>query len=180
MSWNAPMTFVAGQVLTADQLNRYLRDNLDECAPAKAGLPGGYFVTTGTNQIAQRKPRKHTILAVEQTASTSYVDLTTVGPTISLTTGTDALVIWGAQIMSDINNVSSFVSVTVSGATSIAATTDNALRIYNQLNRRTQMSQFCYYDNLNPGTNVFTMKYATGGAGATCTFDRRRMVIFPY
>ncbi len=55
MSWTAPMPAVAGAIFTAAQYNTFVRDNLNECAPAKASVVGSYFTTSDDNQIAERK-----------------------------------------------------------------------------------------------------------------------------
>ncbi len=49
MAWTAPITFTSGSVLTAAQLNTYLRDNLNETAPAKFTAAGQLFVSTAAN-----------------------------------------------------------------------------------------------------------------------------------
>ena len=54
MAWSAPMTAVSGSVLTAAQFNTYVRDNLNETAPAKATAAGQIFVSTAANAIAAR------------------------------------------------------------------------------------------------------------------------------
>src|SRR5690606_12967068 len=44
MAWSAPMTAVSGSVFTAAQFNQFVRDNLNETAPARATTAGAHFV----------------------------------------------------------------------------------------------------------------------------------------
>ncbi|WP_432001242.1 hypothetical protein [Streptomyces sioyaensis] len=179
MAWTAPKTFTDSTVLTAAELNEQIRDNLKECAPAKFTDLGSYFVSTGTNQIAMRTYKKNTVLASSQTTGTSYTDLDDgLGPRLTVETGTEAMVIFGAQMSNSTSGFSSFMTVEVSGATSIAASSDNCVRWMNNANYRCQVSQFWFIDTLNPGWNTFTCKYAVGGN--TSTFSRRRLVVMPY
>jgi hypothetical protein len=100
MAWVAPPTFVSGNVLTAALLN-ILSGDLNELAPAKATAAGQIFVSTGANAIIARTPGFDTIATSESTASTSFVNLATVGPTVTVTTGTTALVFVSADMSSD-------------------------------------------------------------------------------
>ena len=98
MTWIAPMTAVAGSVFTAAQFNTFVRDLLNETAPAKATTPGSHFVATGTNQIAERIPAQASVNTSESTASTTFVNLTTPGPSVTVTTGSSALIVMSAEI----------------------------------------------------------------------------------
>jgi hypothetical protein len=80
MAWSAPMTAVANATFTSAQFNQYVRDNLLECAPAKATTPGRLIVTTGPNAITERVVTQASISTSETTTSTSYTDLATTGP----------------------------------------------------------------------------------------------------
>ena len=61
-----------------------------------------------------------TVATSETTTSSSYTDLTTSGPAVTLTTGTKALVIITAQLVNNSNN-KSYASYAVSGSSTIAA-----------------------------------------------------------
>ena len=81
MAWTAPMTFIANAAITAAQMNTYLRDNLLETMPAKATETGGaFFVTTGTNQIAERVIKSARVETNQSTTSTTFTSTTTVSP----------------------------------------------------------------------------------------------------
>lgn len=176
MAWTAPMTFTSNTVLTAAQLNTHLRDNLLETAPAKATTAAGYFVTTGMNAIVERVIRQAFVNPTETTTSNSFTDLTTPGPAVTAGTGSEALVLFAAQLTHSAADFS-LVSVEVSGASSISPSDDYALASQ-QGTSLMQSGHFMYFSNLVPGTNTFTLKYRVGSG--TGSFRRRRIVVMPF
>jgi poly-gamma-glutamate capsule biosynthesis protein CapA/YwtB (metallophosphatase superfamily) len=173
------MTAVTGSVYTAAQFNQFVRDNLNETAPAKATTLGGYFVTTSLNEIAERIGQRQTIVTSETTTSTSFTDLATVGPEVTVTTGELALVLWGAQMVNDTTDTTVRASVDVTGASTIAASDVRALSYQtSSAGSLFQGSHVVFYDDLTPGSNTFTMKYRVGAG--TGTFLRRRLIVLPY
>lgn len=172
------MTAVAGSIFTAAQFNQYVRDLFNETAPAKAITPGGYFVTSGTNAIAERSVGSQFVTTLETTTATAYGDLATVGPTVVVTTGTAALVSVGARLINNTAGQNMYASYEVSGATSAPANDDNAFMFTCPVaNYSQQGSYVVHHTGLTPGVNTFTMKYrVTGGTG---TADNRRLVVLP-
>lgn len=181
MAWSAPMTAVANTAFTAAQFNTFVRDNLNETAPAKATTAGGYFVATSTNTIAQRLSDFVITDITETTTSTSYTDLATGGPAISLTTGTRAFVSVGAEIGNTSSLTSSVqISVAVSGATTIAASDNWAFgnNGWTSTSHRLRGTTAFMFESLTPGVNTFTCKYrVTAGTG---TFRRRMLTVIPF
>lgn len=176
MAWNAPITFVANAVLTAAQLNAQVRDNMSETAAAKATTAGRIFATTGANALAERDLDDDIIETNETTTSTSYTDLATVGPSVTLTTGVRAIVWLNSTTDNNTTGQTSFVSFEVSGATTSAAIDGRALLQQTasggSTNIRAGVTNFIA---LTPGSNTFTMKYrVTGGTGQ---FVRRRLQV---
>jgi hypothetical protein len=177
MAWTAPMTAVSGSVFTAAQFNQFVRDNLNETAPAKATTLGGYFVTTAPNEIVERIGDRETISTSETTVSTTFDDLATSGPAVTVTTGALALVLFGAEL-SNSGTGSSRASVDVSGASTIAAADIRSLTVSGVAGVVVQASHAVFYDDLLPGSNTFTMKYRV--SSGTGTFTRRRLIVLPY
>jgi hypothetical protein len=70
-------------------------------------------------------PQGATIATSETTTSAIYVDLTTVGPSVTLLTGTSALVTIGCRTSNSNALATSFMAVAVSGATTLAAADGN-------------------------------------------------------
>ena len=178
MAWTAPMTAVAGNAFTASQFNTYVRDNLLETAPAKATTAGGYFVATGTNAIAQRVFAQATVTTPESTASTTYADLATTGPAVTVTTGAQALVMINSNIYNTTADVAAFASVAVSGATSLSASSQWCIRVDGDTDTqpwRLGCSQL--FTGLTPGTHTFTMKYKVDAN--TGFFQDRHIAVLP-
>jgi hypothetical protein len=181
MAWTAPMTFVASTPLTAAQLNTYLRDNMLETEAAKATALGGVFVANGPNSIVERVMGSHNIETAEDTSSTTYTDLETVGPTLTLTTGTRALVFISCQMSVDLNAVTANMTVAVSGKTTIAASDTASLQIdgMGAADKIARIGTSNYIDDLVPGENTFTCKYKCL-SGQTATFANRSLTVIPF
>ena len=147
------------QVLTADS---------GEASGVKWAAAGGGIV----EEIAQA-----TVAAQESTTSTSYTDLTTVGPTVTMTTGTKALVIITADL--DPSTSSGFtltMGVDVSGATTEGPSDAKAMYHFPRTAASGHRgSTMIFYDSLTAGSNVFKAKYKT--SSGTAYFFRRNMIV---
>lgn len=179
MAWSAPMTAVANSTFTAAQFNQYVRDNLNETAPAKATAAGNYFVADGVNSIAERTASLDGILTSEATPATSFSDLATIGPSVTVTTGPYALVITHCQV-ENAGAGSAYAGVEVTGASSIAPALNRAINVFNAPAVRIGAGTAVLYAGslaLTPGANTFTMKYrVSSGIG---TFADRRIIVMP-
>ncbi len=181
MTWTTVPTWTTGQVLTAAHLN-LIGANLNETAAGKATTAAGYFVATGLNALAQRVPDSSFVTAAADTSSTSYTSTlsgSSNGPTVSVTTGTQALVIITAAIYNSSVNGRGYAGINVTGATTILASDDKALSIQSSTSNAVyQCSEVHWETGLTAGSNTFAMVYkVTSGTG---TFDDRRLTIFPY
>lgn len=171
------MTAVAGSVFTSAQFNTFIRDNLAETAPAKATTPGSYFVTSATNQIAERHVVATTGLTSSTTTSTSYTDLDEgPGPSLTVTTGSYALVVLSAALQNTTTS-SSRMAYEITGASSIAPVDNRGLATYGSANGGMVGGITVYHDDLTAGVNTFVAKYRV--AGGTGTFFSRRMFVIP-
>lgn len=101
MAWTAPMTAAERAVWTSAQWNAHVRDNLLETMPAKATTEGSYFVSTAANAIAERVLGGNVVTTSETCTDTDYGDLATVGPAVTSTTGSEALVWISCELQSD-------------------------------------------------------------------------------
>lgn len=180
MAWTAPMTAVANSVFTAAQFNTFVRDNLNETAPAKATTTGRWFVTGGLNSVVERQIGSNTIATTESlTGTTAYSDLATVGPSVTVTTGDSAIVMLSARQENDTAGAQTLTSIEVGGASALAASDTNSLRDVSasggQLSRATAATNLT---GLTPGSNVFTMKYRITNAAQTGTWSGRHLIVF--
>jgi hypothetical protein len=175
------MTAAPNTALTAAQWNTHVRDNLLTTAPGVASAAGQIFVATGANAIAARTPSFATVATSQTTTSTTYANLTTVGPQVTVDTGNSAIVIINSEIDHDSNSTAAmWASYEVTGATTIAANDTWALQrdgiAFGNPNR---WGSIHMRNDLNPGSNVFTMKYRIVSATANAIFRNRHMVVIP-
>jgi hypothetical protein len=182
VTWSTPPTFTDGAVLTGAQLN-LLRDDLNETAPAKATASGQLFASTGSNAIAARTPTYASAgPTTETTTSTSYTGTlsSSSGPSVTVTTGTKAMVWIGSQLRNSVAGTASQVSYAVSGATTIAA--DDQWAITFAPATAGGLGQFggppSMQSSLTPGSNTFTLNYKVAGA-STGTFAYRAILVIP-
>lgn len=172
MAWTTPLTAVANSALTAAQWNASVRDNLLETAPAKATVAGRLMVTTGANSIAEREITQSNVTTSQTTSSTSFTDLATVGPQVTVTTGTRALVWFSAQMSNSQVNTIVAAAVAVSGATTLAADATKDLYWDGMPAGQAQRASVVeLLTGLTAGVNTFTLKYRVGGATGTF-YDR--------
>lgn len=178
MAWSAPMTAVANSVFTAAQFNTYVRDNLNETGPAKATTDGRFIVTNGANSIVERAPVSAQVTASETTGSTSFTDLTTPGPSVSVTTGTSALYAFAAETANNTGGSYTIMDFAVSGASTRSPTANTSVEFTSaSANQGARVGVFDLITGLTAGVNVFTCKYAVGSN--TGTWGKRRLIVIP-
>jgi hypothetical protein len=179
MAYQTPLTAVSNSTLTAAQWNASVRDNLLETAPAKATAAGRIFVATAANAIAERAVGHASVLTQQTSASASFTNLTTVGPTATITTGTTVICVLSTLQRVDAAGSFAYMGVEVSGASTVAAT-DSESVVYESgaAADNSQMSYVFPLTGLTAGSNTFTAKYKVAGGG-TGTWQNRRIVILP-
>lgn len=126
-----------------------------------------------------------TVSTSETTTSTSYADLATVGPNVTLTSvGIQALVIFRATFYADTatvdENRQGAFSFEVSGATTTAASDGNGVsaRSRNNLGFGNWLTGVQIV-TITPGSNTYRMKYKMYGGNGMVFQNRRIMVIAP-
>lgn len=132
----------------------------------------------GGGEPAIQRSMVASVPALQTTASTVYVDLATVGPTVSVVTGTSALVMMGMVSAMGAANAINFMAPAVSGASTVAAADANALQQSHATSGGVEgSSQITLLTELTPGTNVFTAKYKTNAG--TASIQARTITVFP-
>ena len=178
MAWTAPMTAVAGVIWTSAQFNAHVRDNLLETMPGKATATGRMYVTNGNNSIAERVPTEGTVATSQTTTSTTYTDLATVGPTVTVSTGTTAIVWFNCQMENSSSDAETSVSVALTSGSTIAASDDwRLLQSGVAAGSTNRLGMVHRFTGLTVGSNAFTMKYRV--SGGTGTFQRRSIIVLP-
>jgi len=180
MAWTSPVTVVARDVVTAALWNASVRDNLNECAIAKAGTSGRIFAATAANAMAERVPDSALVATAQTTASTTYVNLTTVGPAVTHSVGVRSLASWGAIMSNSTLGLGARMACDISGATTLAASdTNSAACESGNANDAFQITWTTIFDPLTPGSTTFTSKYRAIGGG-TASFTTRIMTMIPF
>lgn len=154
MAWTTPRTFVTGEVETASIFNTHLRDNLTAL-----------------------QPQANAVVTLESTASTTYTNLTTVGPSVTLTTGTSVLVDVCCGMFNAGASDGGAMSYAVTGATTLAASDGNALESVLGGGSQLMQASFTYLQTgLTAGSNTFTAKYHAINGG-TANFTNRLIIV---
>jgi hypothetical protein len=201
----AIQTFTSGQILTAAQMNTLQQQAVmtftTEAArdaaltaptegmvayltaptvPAATGTTT--FVPTGIQTIYNGSAwvcvtGVGSVSAFSQTTtSTSYTDLATVGPSVTLSTGTSALVQLSSLVTAGATGAVSLLSVAVSGASTIAATDAKAVFTSSSSGSfQIAAGRAVVIGGLTAGTNTFTIKYRV--TASTGTFEGRELFV---
>lgn len=170
------MTATANTAFTAAQFNTHVRDNLNETAPAKATTAGRIFVATGANAIAEREITSNEVATNQTTTSTSFVDLATTGPAVTVTTGVRAIVFLYVRVSNNTTGSLASMGYAISGATTQAASVDRSVSYQSSVgNDLIRCSSVIMESGMTAGANTFTSKYSvTSGTG---TFGERRLAV---
>jgi hypothetical protein len=113
----------------------------------------------------------------QTTASTSYTDLATTGPAVTVTISNNgrALVCLGALIANSSSPQGTYMSFAVSGATTVAANDNAAAENSSSVFNRSSYQMLV--TGLTAGSNTFTAKYKVDGT--TGTFIYRTISVIP-
>ena len=115
----------------------------------------------------------------QTTTSTSMTDLGTVGPAVTITTGTEVWVFLAGLLSVTGGAARAFMGVAVSGATTLAAATTNAYTVYfgDPAYGEVNAGRWIRLTGLTPGSNTFTAKYST--SVNTASFGSRLLIAEP-
>lgn len=178
MAYSTPLTAVSSTALTAAQWNASVRDDMLVTPAALATTAGRIFVATGTNAIAERAIETATVATSQTTGSTTFTNLATVGPAITMTTGARAIIFITASMTNDTAGVFAVASCSVTGASTIPAVADTESLMFQMSTGsggtgNVRASDCIMYTTLTPGSNTFTMVYRA--SGGTATFKDRKI-----
>jgi hypothetical protein len=99
-------------------------------------------------------------------------------PAVTLVTGTTALVSISALASNATIGGGAILSVAVSGASTIAASIDNAAGYDNStVSYFITIAHTFVFTGLTAGTNTFTLNYSLNNSGTTASFLRRRITV---
>lgn len=164
--------FYMNSVGPPNVLNRLPIGSTEQVLEVVGGVPA--WVTLPSTQTTSGE-----VDTAQGTTSTSFTDLGTVGPTVTITTGVRALVTFNA-IVSTSGSLDAFVGFAVSGATTIAAGGNGQYALLQTLGATgdgVSVSCTVLLTTLTSGSNVFTMKYRVNTG--TGTFSNRTLIVQP-
>ncbi len=150
-------TYVSGEVLTAASLN----DNFAFVASS------GAVSAMDSNYV----------YAFESTSSASYVGLTTAS-SVTLTTGTKALVIITAQSANATVGANVFMGFAISGATTTASSDNYAAQYRVQTSSYALTQTAVYPVVLTAGSNTFTTQFRCDAGSSQ--FGKRTITVLAY
>lgn len=123
------------------------------------------------------------VVTAQNTSSTSYTDLATVGPSVTMTlvSGQGCLVIISARGCNSLGGTGgqSVFSFAVSGATTLSASDSNGLEALAPCTggpQSTTSTRVTWFTAAATGSHTFTMKYKVANGG-TSTFADRRIIV---
>jgi len=115
--------------------------------------------------------------ANESTTSTSFTDLSTAGPAVTITTGTKAFVILGCRMEGASTSTRGYMGFAVSGSSSVAANEGRAQELKVVADQFIDQKSFGYIiTGLTAGSNTFTAKYKSQ-TGAIVYYTERRISV---
>ncbi len=209
MAWTAPRTWVTGETVTAALMNAHIRDNLLETSAATVTTAGDIAFADAANSMGSRvgigaanshlvsdgsSPVWRTIATDVDTGSntfdtavegTAYVTLGNGAwgfaseIEVTVTTGTRALVLFKADLSNDTAGALTFLSYSVSSATTTAAA--DGFAIFYESSNAADKAQFGGFDlrtGLTAGSNVFTLE-GRGSAGVA-TIARPEIAVIAF
>lgn len=137
-----------------------------EYGPLAAATSGAEFAT-GNAKVA----------TAQATSSTSFADLATAGPSVTVTVGASGKVELkvSSRMFNDTANADCYVGVDISGASTVAAGT--LLVGGGPVNKLLQFGTTSIVTGLTPGSTTFKMQYAVSAGAAT--FQVRELTVAP-
>jgi hypothetical protein len=164
MAFTTPKTYSVGDVLLASDMNTYQRDNI-------AHLNDDIEDTIESVST-------HFVSAAESTGSTSYTDLSTIGPTVPVTVRSTGILLVMFTGRGTGTGTTIYAAPAMSGSNTVAANDDRAMRITSEMVRvRVGVSEL--YTGLSAGTTTLTMKYKNGTASQNGEWAHRRLIVIP-
>lgn len=154
MAWTS-----TSEVITSAKLN--------ETAPGVATAAGKLIVTDGANSVAERTPTPDSDLVnVASFTNTVYLSLANVSGgtslpgevSVTVTTGTNAIVFYRAYIENNTSHEETLLSFSVSTATTLGASDTRAVSHEGAAGSTTRVGSFTFLSALNAGTNLFTLQ----------------------
>lgn len=138
-----------------------------------------------TPSMLNLAPAKAIVATSQTTTSTTFADLATAGPSVTVTVGSNGLLLIGisANVLNNTNAAFSFMSFVLSGANTLASADINSFKMQQpSANLEDRKGITVLLTGLTPGSTTVKAQYRvqTGGAGAgTSTWADRQLWALP-
>ena len=169
---NAKGDLVVGTAAdTADRLavgsnNQVLTADSGQAKGVKwAAVPGGLTVASSA-----------AVATSQATTSTSYTDLATAGPAVTVVVGASGVAIVTVTSQISTSSDTGYASVALSSGNTLAAADDNAF-VSKISTGVAQGTTTTVLTGLTPGSTIFTMKYKCAGGVSTSFLNRKIAVV---
>ncbi len=137
---------------------------------------GTGIVKSNGEQVHVGTPATSSVSTSQTTTSTSYTDLATSGPAVTVTIGNSGMALVCLRTQVKINTAAfALMGYAVSGASTVAASDSKAVGNVNT--SEIVVSSVVLETGLTPGSNTFTSKYRV--SANTGTFQNRSITVIP-
>ena len=144
-------------------------------APTVPTFTGGALTIYNGSVWVCVSEQSATVTTFQGTTSATYTDLATVGPSVTLVTGTAAMITFGASVNTP-SGQNCQMSFAVSGATTLAASDTNSTFAGGVTGgMAASISRTMVISGLTAGTNTFTAKY--NSTSGTANFRNRDITV---
>lgn len=176
------MTAESGAFITPSQFNVHVRDNLLETEAGRALIPSSMWFADGPHRVSERQVGDSIVDTSETTASESFTDLDTYGPSVKLNLVDIVLVMVNSQILNASTNAgyaSYEIESELEGVFSSEPNRGRALiKDGGTTNESKRFGVTQVFQGLNgAGRYAVTMKYATSASASNSTFVKRRLQV---
>ena len=113
----------------------------------------------------------------------TYVSLGSNTPSVTITTGTSAIIIISSDFLCGSSGEQGYISFSVTNKNNVVTTAaDDSISATGNIGANTgnsiSIQNAIYITNLTPGSNTFTMKYKVTSS-STCWFYNRKIIVIP-
>jgi hypothetical protein len=158
MAWTTLPAYSDGNALTGAQMNA-IADNIEESAAAKATAAGQYFVATAANTLAARTVEHDFVSGLDSDTQTTYDDIATIGPGVTMTCQTQALVFIASLCYNSTTAAGTYMGVDITGATTLAPSDERSLIWQGTASNGERWTVANLYTSLTAGSHTFRSKY---------------------
>lgn len=162
MAWVTPRAWTVGEVATAAKMNE---------------------ISSALNDLDRRTSPTGAVISTSQsTTATSYADLATVGPAVTVTIGSTgkALVSLHSSIANATSGLASLYGFAITGATTVAAADSTAIGFTSPVSSGgIRTGTTLLVTGLNAGSTTFTAKYRMDPGTGPASYADRRIAVTP-